>query len=385
MQKQQGTITLGDGTTERHEFRKHGENWLAVESQEIHMRADKIVLDDGTVIKSREPMNDQTPSELEAAAFESAALKSTELDARASEFRRNAKAERMVGVRFDCLDHGFVELINYMGSDAAIEEAARVSFTGGDDEERTPEQTRGLIRYLLRQRHTTPFEMVEFKFRICCPIFVWRQWIRHRTASVNEISGRYSTLPNLYYLPEPERMHKQSQTNKQGSAPELIDDASLMVQHMQKTQKTLRANYEQYQEEGLTNELARINLPVAQYTAAVWKMDLHNLMHFLSLRLDPHAQYEIRVYAEAIADIVAQCCPIAWEAFEDYRRNAVYFTAAEAHVLRGLITEQPVDMGAVGLSEREQKELEHKLRSKLKLDVNLTVIVPEDGGETPVQ
>jgi thymidylate synthase (FAD) len=323
-------------------------------------------------------MNTEEPK-TEAEAFAAAAEKEAELDAKAREFRRTAKAERMVGLRFDCLDHGFVELIDYMGSDKAIEEAARVSFTGGEEEERTVEQTRGLLRYLLRHRHTTPFEMVSFKFRIVCPIFVWRQWIRHRTASVNEISGRYAKLPDLYYVPELERMQAQSKSNKQGSEATLIDNAENVRDQIEEDQTVTRDHYEELLDAGLAKELARINLPVAQYTAAVWKMDLHNLFHFLSLRLDSHAQYEIRVFAEAIADIVAQVCPIAWEAFEDYRLNGAFFSAPELHVLRALCTDAPADLDQIGLSQREQDELAAKLRAKLRLDVNVADVVELDG------
>lgn len=328
--------------------------------------------------------DEQTPTELESAAFDARAKELAELEEQCSRFRRNAKAEKMIGVKFECLDHGFVELVDYMGSDADIERAARVSYTGGEDEVRPIEKTRTLLRMLMRHRHTTPFEMCVMKFRIAVPMFVWRQWIRHRTASVNEFSGRYTELPDLTYVPDLSRMQKQSAGNHQGSADELIDNAANVRDQMAEDQVVTRDRYEEYLATGMAKELARINTPLGQYTLAVWKMDLHNLMHFLKLRLDPHAQYEIRVFAEAIADVVCQCFPISWEAFEDYVRNAVTFSAAECFAIRSLLLNEAADLNQVGLSVREQKELEQKLRSKLKLDVNL-FDVAEDGTPTPAE
>lgn len=226
-----------------------------------------------------------------------------------------------------CLDHGSVTLLNVMGDDKAIEHAARVSFTGGEVEEvRTIEQTTGLLRYLLRHRHTTPFEMVVFQFRIVLPIFVWRQWIRHRTASVNEISGRYQVLPDLYYVPEVERIRYQHTSNKQGSGDDVMEHAEHERLVFQNEQRSIRERYDNRIDGGMAKELARINLPVSQYTSMVWKMDLHNLLHFLALRIDGHAQEEIRVYANAIGEVVKAQCPIAWQAFEDYRLHSMSLT-----------------------------------------------------------
>ena len=286
--------------------------------------------------------------------------------------RRVPKAEELVGKRFQCLDHGYIELLDYMGSDAAIEEAARASYEP-DSEERTEMQRTLLLRYLLRHRHTTPFEMVELKFKVAVPMFVWRQWIRHRTASVNELSGRYVTLPDLFYTPETARMQKQSSGNHQGSSDELVDNAEKMRSHMERDHKRARGAYEARLEGGLSSELARINLPLSQYTVAIWKINLHNLFHFLALRLDPAAQFEIRVYAEAIADIVSQLCPIAWQAFEDYRRFAVTFTAPEQLVLASMLRGDNADLDfeRLGLSKREVKELVDKLRG-MGLDVKLS-------------
>lgn len=284
--------------------------------------------------------------------------------------RRSDKGERMVGQRIDCLDHGFVELLDYMGDDKAIEEAARVSFTGGEEEERTPEQTNGLIRYLMRHRHTTPFEMVEFKLRIACPLFVWQQWLRHRTASINQLSSRYAAMPDLFYLPKPERVRLQSSSNKQGSADEVMQDAEREVAMFAAEQREARELYEARLESGMAKEVARINLPTSQYTVAIWKIDLHNLMHFLSLRLHEHAQEEIRVFSEAIADVVYQICPLAFKAFRDYRLDALTFSAGELVALRQLVLGEGIDLDQLGLSSREQVELQSKLR-KMGLDVQV--------------
>lgn len=248
------------------------------------------------------------------------------------------EADALIGKEIAVHDHGSITLLDYMGNDIAIEDAARVSFTGGDGEERTYEQRRGLLRYLMRKSHTTPFEMVELKFRVVCPIFVWRQWIRHRTASVNEISGRYSTLPDACYVPALERMQKQAQSNKQGSDSELVPAAEQVRHHIQAGQERAREDYEHYLDHGLAKELARVNVPVAQYTSAVWKMDLHNLFHFLRLRLDTHAQYEIRTYAEAMVPMVQAVAPIAWEAFEDFRLHSVMFSRDEMRVLARMVS-----------------------------------------------
>lgn len=239
------------------------------------------------------------------------------------------EAEKLIGMRFPVLDHGHVTLLDYSGNDNAIEDGARVSYTGGDTEERTFEQTRGLLRYLMRHRHTSPFELVTFKFHITSPIFVWRQWIRHRTCSTNEISGRYAVLPDVYYCPEEHRLQLQAESNKQGSADECVAYADQHSLQIADEQKAAREAYEGRVAAGMAKEVARINLPVSQYTSAVWQMNLHNLLHFVSLRLHPHAQYEIRVYAQVIADIVRTVCPLAWEAFYDFRVDTLTFNRDE--------------------------------------------------------
>lgn len=276
-------------------------------------------------------------------------------------------ADAMLETEVPVLDKGSITLLDYSGNDRAIEDAARVSFTGGDGEERTYEQRRGLIRYLMRHHHTTPFEMVELKFRVVCPIFVWRQWIRHRTANVNEISGRYAQLPDACYVPEVERLQKQAQSNKQGSAKELVDAPDLVRRDIEKKQGELREQYDHLLDHGLAKELARINVPVAQYTSAVWKIDLHNLFHFLRLRLDTHAQHEIRVYAEAMVPMVQAIAPIAWESFEDFRMHSMMFSRDEIKALAELARQGYDGEGVIPFeldmfkTEREEAEFRAKV------------------------
>lgn len=218
-----------------------------------------------------------------------------------------------------CLDKGFVKLIDHMGDDTSIVQAARVSYGEGT---KSPEQDKKLINYLMKHRHTSPFEMVEFKFHVKLPIFVARQWIRHRTASVNELSGRYTQLKDEYYLPELTRLQTSDKLNKQGSGGEV--DNPVTPFGLISTATTLAdGSYKALLDSSLSKELSRIVLPLSTYTEWYWKIDLHNLFHFLQLRLDSHAQYEIRVYAEAIADIIKEIVPDAYEAFEMYRLNAM--------------------------------------------------------------
>jgi thymidylate synthase (FAD) len=285
---------------------------------------------------------------------------------------RRPEVEALLGKEFRCLDRGFVRLLDIMGDDAAIVQAARVSYGEGT---RSVSDDRRLIRYLMRHRHTSPFEMVEFKFHIKLPIFVARQWIRHRTASVNEYSGRYSIMREEFYLPEPEQIRPQSLLNKQGRSEEPLpeDLARSVRQRLQDTQQRLYAEYQELLQQNLARELARINLPLSLYTEWYWKIDLHNLFHFLRLRLDEHAQYEIRVYARAIAEIVKQVVPLAWEAFEDYVLNAVTFSRAEqaalARMLRG-VPLTPELLQEVGLEGREAREFQEKCRRLLQEDAS---------------
>ena len=261
-----------------------------------------------------------------------------------------------IGKRIPVLDYGFVVLVDVMGDDAAIVQAARVSYGKGT---KTVNIDRELIRYLMRHRHTSPFEMVEFKFHVKLPIFVARQWIRHRTASVNEYSARYSILEDEFYIPEPEVMAEQSTTNRQGREKVLPSDEAEKIRSLiQENSKKAYALYEYLLQEepsennktikpaikthGLARELARIVIPTNVYTQWYWKIDLHNLLHFLSLRLDFHAQYEIRMYAEILAQITKAAVPMAYEAFEDYQLNALHLSRQEIEVIRTFISAKDV-------------------------------------------
>ncbi len=268
----------------------------------------------------------------------------------------------LVGKEFPCLDKGFVRLIDVMGDDNAIVQAARVSYGSGT---KKVHEDRGLIRYLMRHLHTTPFEMVEFKFHIKLPIFVARQWIRHRTANVNEYSGRYSEMKDEFYVPDPEQIRAQSAINKQGRADESFapEESERIRSMMHTTQENLYSEYQELLGTSLAREIARINLPVSNYTEWYWKIDLHNLFHFLRLRIDSHAQYEIRVYGEAMAQIVKAAVPLAYEAFEDYILNSQKFSSQELGVIKSLLTSMPTEeeLVARGLSVREAREFIDKL------------------------
>ncbi|MSO53931.1 MAG: FAD-dependent thymidylate synthase [Rhodospirillales bacterium] len=243
------------------------------------------------------------------------------------------------------LDSGFVRVVDYLGDDTAIVQAARVSYGRGT---KKVSDDRGLIRYLMRHRHTTPFEMCELKLHVKLPIFVARQWIRHRTANVNEYSARYSVLDREFYVPE--RMAAQSETNRQGRAGELdpteSDAARALIQgdgdraygtYLDLLNETEGGEVRDPSRKGVARELARMVLPANVYTQWYWKVDLHNLLHFLSLRADPHAQYEIRVYAEAIGAVVQKWVPITWEAFEDYWTKGARLSAQALRLLKTML------------------------------------------------
>ncbi|MBI4125106.1 MAG: FAD-dependent thymidylate synthase [Deltaproteobacteria bacterium] len=235
-----------------------------------------------------------------------------------------------------CLDKGFVRLVEVMGGDHSIVQAARVSYGKGTKSVRAD---RALIHYLMQNRHTTPFEMVEFKFHCRMPIFVARQWIRHRTANVNEVSGRYSILEESFWEPTPEELRRQSGTNRQGSTGEHLEGktAEKIAKEFREEQKNLYQQYESYLGAGVAREIARTNLPLSLYTEWYWKIDLHNLLHFLSLRMDAHAQKEIRIFAEAMAVFVKKQCPIAWEAFEEHVLKASHLSGSERQILSEVI------------------------------------------------
>ena len=282
---------------------------------------------------------------------------------------QQADKESLLGKRIDCLDKGFVRLIDVMGDDASIVQAARVSYGTGT---KKVLEDRGLIRYLLRHAHTTPFEMVEFKFHVKLPIFVARQWIRHRTANVNEYSGRYSEMKDEFYTPDIANIRPQSVINKQGRSDEQLptDIAEKSAAAFKAGQDAAYADYQMFLENGIAREIARINLPVSNYTEWYWKIDLHNLFHFLRLRIDSHAQYEIRVFGEAIAELVKPFVPFAWEAFEDYVLNAHRLTAPEIKVMQHLLGDiaMPSDeeLASLGLKGREAVEFKDKMSRVFK-------------------
>ncbi len=273
------------------------------------------------------------------------------------------KAQKeLIGKEIKCLDKGFVRLIEVMGDDSSIVQAARVSYGKGTKSVR---EDRGLIRYLMRHRHTSPFEMVEFKFHVKLPIFVARQWIRHRTANVNEYSGRYSEMKDEFYVPDKSQVRHQSEVNKQGRGEELHESVvNDVISTIKSTQDDLFAKYEGFLETGMARELARINLPLSNYTEWYWKIDLHNLFHFLRLRKDAHAQYEIRVYADCIGEIAKEFAPVAYEAFSDYILDSREFSRSELKSMQILVKKGEIfdtDLKEAGLSSREAKEFFEKL------------------------
>lgn len=264
------------------------------------------------------------------------------------------------------LDHGFVRVVDYMGDDSAIVQAARVSYGKGT---KKISEDRGLINYLMRHWHTTPFEMCEIKFHIKVPIFIARQWIRHRTANVNEYSARYSILDREFYLPESQHLASQSKINNQGRGEVLEGEYAQKVLELLKrdamqaydTYEYLLNEKEEEGRPGLARELARMNLPVNFYTQWYWKIDLHNLMHFLRLRADSHAQYEIRAYADVMIDILKRWVPFAYDAFMDYRVGAAVFSSKMLDVLRRRLKGEVVTKENSGLTAREWAEMEQTL------------------------
>ncbi len=268
------------------------------------------------------------------------------------------------GTEVKVLDRGFVRLVDYMGSDTAIVQAARVSYGAGTKKVR---EDRGLIRYLLRHQHTTPFEMVEFKFHVKLPIFVARQWIRHRTANVNEYSGRYSVMEDQFYVPELGEVRHQSAANRQGRDEREVDPelARAFVDYLNSTHRSLYDEYRKFVDAGIAREIARIALPLSLYTQWYWKIDLHNLFRFLRLRLDEHAQAEIREYAVVMSQMVKAIVPVAWEAFEDYQLNSATFSAHELRHLRNRLQEIELSDEILierGFSKGEANEFREKLK-----------------------
>ncbi|MDC0430988.1 FAD-dependent thymidylate synthase [Paracoccaceae bacterium] len=261
------------------------------------------------------------------------------------------------------LDHGFIRVVDYMGDDAAICQAARVSYGKGT---KSVQNDEGLIRYLMRHWHSTPFEMCEVKLHVKLPVFVARQWIRHRTANVNEYSARYSILDREFYIPAPEHIAAQSVVNNQGRGEALTGAEAARVLDILKTDS--ERSYDNYQamisddgQRGLARELARMNLPTNIYTQWYWKVDLHNLLHFLRLRADAHAQYEIRVYADAICSVVADWVPFAYAAFEDYRLGGATLSETALECVRRMLKGEAVTQETSGMSKGEWREFKQLL------------------------
>lgn len=312
----------------------------------------------------------------------------------------NPEAEEIIGRYFPALDHGFVSLVDYMGTDADVETAARVSYGAGT---RKTSETRGLIRYLRRHKHTTPSEMVELKFHCCMPIFVARQWIRHRTANVNEMSGRYSLLPMLFYTPDAAHLQTQSKTNKQGQSGNVVQSGlyEAAAARWSAHRIDVANDYAWLNTNDVARELARIDLPLSTYTQWYWKIDLHNLLHFLTLRVDSHAQYEIQVFGQIMAGMLKRVAPLSYEAWIDYDVCGARMSRMEMGALRMLVgveqlaclsggTEPAVvgqDAGygrafltsRLGMNDREVDEFLAKLAPKATPDFELDLSKAVDG------
>jgi thymidylate synthase (FAD) len=277
------------------------------------------------------------------------------------------EAEALIDQEIKVLDKGFVRLVDYLGGDARIVQSARVSYGAGT---KTVREDRGLINYLMRNDHTSPFEQVTLTFHTKMPIFVARQWVRHRTARLNEISGRYSVMADEFYIPDATEIRTQSSVNKQGRSEDSVDSAlsEKWLATLAEDQRTIYEHYQEMVEGGLARELARINLPLSLYTEWYWQTDLHNLFHFIHLRADSHAQYEIRVFARALAECAKAVAPLAYEAFEEHKMHAVKFSRSECAALADMLAQkQPC------LDERAMRifmEKVDKLTSKPKAPEN---------------
>ncbi|TNC43234.1 FAD-dependent thymidylate synthase [Rubellimicrobium rubrum] len=268
--------------------------------------------------------------------------------------------ERHLHLVHPVLDHGFVRVVDYMGDDSSIVQAARVSYGRGT---KSVQNDEGLIRYLIRHWHSTPFEMCEIKLHVKLPVFVARQWIRHRTASVNEYSARYSILDREFYIPAREALAAQSAVNNQGRGETLGDDEAARVldwlrEDATQTYDHYEAMISQEGQQGLARELARMNLPMNVYTQWYWKTNLHNLFNFIRLRADAHAQYEIRVYADVLGAVVKDWVPFAWQAFEDFRMGGLSLSAKGVEVLKRRLAGEVVTQETSGMSKGEWREFE---------------------------
>ena len=264
------------------------------------------------------------------------------------------EAEKILDKEIKVLDHGFVRLVDYMGSDARIVQTARVSYGEGT---KTLREDAGLIDYLLRHEHTSPFEHVIFEFHAKMPIFVARQWIRHRTARLNEISGRYSVIKDEFYVPDSSSINFQNKDNKQGRAVDDVPDnlKDKVISILSKDQEAVYKNYEEMIDDDIARELARINLPLSTYTEWYWQMDLKNMFHFLKLRMDHHAQWEIQEYGRAMAKIVKAVCPLAYESFEKHMVNGARFSEHELNAIRLMLAGKENPLEGRRLKEFEQK------------------------------
>ncbi|MBI1822071.1 MAG: FAD-dependent thymidylate synthase [Nitrospirae bacterium] len=266
-------------------------------------------------------------------------------------------AEAILDKEFTVLNKGFVRLVDYMGGDERIVQSARVSYGSGT---KTVREDKGLINYLMKNLHTSPFEQVSLTFHAKMPIFVARQWIRHRTARLNEISGRYSVMPDEFYLPAPEDIRYQSQNNKQGRGEEVSPELQAkVIEILKKDQISVYANYEAMIKDDVARELARINLPLSLFTQWYWQIDLHNLFHFLRLRMDDHAQKEIRVYGEVMAMMAKAVAPMAYEAFEEHILHGTRLSRTETAAVREILAgrENP-------LKGKELEEFKRKILSR---------------------
>ncbi len=277
--------------------------------------------------------------------------------------------EEIIYQPFELLDHGFVRVVDYMGNDSSVVQAARVSYGAGT---KKINADKSLINYLIAHRHTTPLEMCEIKFHIKLPIFVARQWIRHRTASVNEYSARYSIVEDEFYLPKAENLSSQSKINHQGRDETKVLNAEESKRVLQILKEDSLKSYDHYleminqdgagnvvdpQKEGLARELARMNLPLSCYTQWYWKIDLHNLLHFLNLRADSHAQYEIRVYAQAMLEIVKKWVPHCYEAFMKHQKEGENLSGPALEIIKKMLKGEKISQEESGLSSREWGEL----------------------------
>jgi len=262
--------------------------------------------------------------------------------------------EEILGHEFKLLDHGFVRVVDYMGNDSSVVQGARVSYGAGT---KKVSEDVGLINYLMRHFHSTPFELCDIKFHIKCPIFVARQWLRHRSVSANEYSARYSIVDNQYYVPEIDKISVQSASNKQGRG-EIVDNERAKI--VQDTIKEIAENsyneYNEMLEDGIAREIARVCLPLNFYTEFYWKINLHNLMHFLKLRADSHAQYEIRVYALKMMEIMKLWVPHTYDAFMDYKINAKNFSGKMFELLKRKLAGEEITFENSGLGKREWEE-----------------------------